>query len=176
MVLKFTVSQIQKQAYKEPFQIDEMADVSELASMQNDILRISPVHVKGQCDVRHGQFIFTLEISGEMILPCARTLVEVPYPFDIKTQEIFATSAFGDGQDEEFHPIDGEVLDLMPLIKENILLEIPFRVFSEDADAKAVAPSSGEGWEVVTEGNAEPKIDPRLQKLQSFLQDRKKEE
>ncbi|WLV25670.1 YceD family protein [Aciduricibacillus chroicocephali] len=173
--MKWAVSQIKKQAFNEPFKFDEMVDVSELATLNNDLIRIDPVHVKGQCDFRHGQYIFDLVIEGEMILPCARTLVEVPYPFSISTREIFASSDMGSEHDE-IHPIDGEVLDLMPIIKENILLEIPFRVFSEDAEAEAAAPKSGNGWELVTEGNTEPKIDPRLQKLQSLLKDRKNEE
>lgn len=171
--MKFTVGQIQKQTVKGPFTFDEMADVSDLASMNNDIIRIDPVRVAGQCEVRSGQFIFDLTITGKMILPCARTLVEVPYPFEIKAHEIFASVP---STSDEIRPIDGEVLDLTPAIKENILLEIPFRVFSEDAEAEAAAPSSGEGWEFVTEGKADTKIDPRLQKLQSFFTDRKKEE
>jgi len=173
--MKFAISQIQKQAFQAPFKIDDMVDVSELASLNNDIVRINPVHVTGQCDVQHGQFIFKLNIKGEMILPCARTLVDVPFPIDIQTREVFASTGLS-SEVEEIHPIDGEVLDLMPVIKENILLEIPFRVFSEDADAIAAAPSSGKGWELVTGGNTEPKIDPRLQKLQSLLKDRKNEE
>lgn len=174
--MKFTVGQIQKQGYNGPFKFNELLDVSDLASMHNDIIRIDPVRVQGQCEVKSGQFIFTLTISGEMILPCARTLVEVPYPFEIETQEIYSSVASGNYESDEIHPFDGEVLDLTPAIKENILLEIPFRVFSEDADAEAAAPVSGKGWEFVTEGKAETKIDPRLQKLQSFFKDRKSEE
>ncbi|WP_087973027.1 YceD family protein [Oceanobacillus rekensis] len=175
--MKLTLSQIRKNAVNKPFEFDEVADVSELETMNNDIREIKPVRVHGKADIQGDQFFFSFIIEGEMILPCARTLVDVPFPFTIHTKEIFSASPYygRDEEEDEIHPIDGEVLDLMPVIKENIILEIPFRVFSEEADPEGAAPSKGDGWEFVSEVKKEKTIDPRFKKLESLLENKRKE-
>ncbi|MDY0405976.1 YceD family protein [Virgibacillus sp. 179-BFC.A HS] len=169
--MKFTLTQIKKSAHQQPFSFEGDVDVSELEKMNNDIRKIGHVHVKGECNLQGNEFIFSFTIHGKMILPCARTLVDVPYPFDIHATEIFSTSE-AYKEDDEIHPIHGEVLDLTPYIKENILLEVPFRVFSDDPEAmKKGVPSEGRDWEVITEETDKKTIDPRLQKLASLLKD-----
>ncbi|MBY7143738.1 DUF177 domain-containing protein [Virgibacillus sp. NKC19-3] len=169
--MKFILGQIRKNANDEPYPFDDEVDVSELETMKNDIREIKPVRVYGNYIYQGEQIIFTFTIVGEMILPCARTLVDVPYPFEIKVVEVFSTSPYyGEEEEEnEIHPVDGEILDLTPYIKENILLEVPFRVFSK-VDQET-APVKGEGWEFVSQESDEKKVDPRLKKLESLLTD-----
>lgn len=176
--MKFTLGQIRKNINNGFFVFDDSVDVTELESMNNDIRNIDPVHVHGNAFEQGNEFIFYFTLSGNMILPCARTLVDVPYPFEIKATEIFSDSAiYADKESEnEIHPIGGEVLDLTPYIKENILLEIPYRVFSNDEKAKRLTPFEGEGWEFISEEKTEKKIDPRLKKLESLLKDNEKKE
>ncbi|MGJ9460586.1 YceD family protein [Oceanobacillus sp. CF4.6] len=175
--MKLTLSQIRKNAVKKPFEFDEMVDVSELETMNNDIREIKPVRVHGKADIQGDQFFFSFTIEGEMILPCARTLVDVPYPFTIQANEVFSTSSYygSDEVEHEIHPIDGEVLDLTPYIEENIILEIPFRVFTKEDNPEGGAPSQGNGWELVSEVKEEKTIDPRLKKLESLLENKKEE-
>src|SRR5699024_2016971 len=119
--MKFAVNQLKRSTYNEPFIFDDYVDVSEVETMNNDIRRIGSVHVFGKCVLQGEELIFSFTIKGEMILPCARTLVAVPYPFEIMADEVFTLSEYyGDEEAEyEIHPIDGEVLDLVPYIKEN---------------------------------------------------------
>jgi len=175
--MKFTLNQIRKEAVDKPFEFDEMVDVSDLETMNNDIREIKPVRVYGKADMQGNQFFFSFTMEGEMILPCARTLVDVPYPFTIKANEIFSTSSYygNEEADNEIHPIDGEVLDLTPVIKENILLGIPYRVFSEETNPEEGAPSQGNGWEFISEVKEEKTIDPRFKKLESLLKNKEKE-
>ncbi|HLR66045.1 YceD family protein [Virgibacillus alimentarius] len=175
--MKFTIGEIKKNAAQQPFAFDEKVDVSELETMDNDIRKLKSVRVCGNCILEGDEIIFSMTISGEMILPCARTLVDVPYPFEIKADEVFSISPYyGEEEEEnEIHFVEGEVLDLTPYIKENILLEIPFRVFSDDKEAHKNTPLKGEGWELATEKTKKESIDPRLKKLQSFFEDNKKE-
>ncbi len=169
--MKFALSQIKKESFKRPFTFDQLVDVSELEKMQNDIKEIKPVRVNGTCIIQAEQVICSFTISGEMILPCARTLVDVPYLFEFNTTEVF--SMLDDLTDEdrfnEINQINGDVLDLMPLIMENIILETPFRVFSDEAQTAEDVYLSGKGWDFQAEQKREQKIDPRLQKLQSFF-------
>lgn len=179
--MKFTLGEIKKNAFNEPFSFDREVDVSELASMSNDIRKIKPVRVEGMYTLDGEEIIFSLKISGEMILPCARTLVDVPYSFVVNEVEVFTTSPYIGEEDseDEIHPIQGEVVDLGPCIRENILLAIPYRVFSNDEEAIKNAPFKGEGWEyTLEEDNDEDQqnvIDPRLQKLQQLLNNKEED-
>lgn len=156
--MKIPIGHIKKNAGNAPFRFDEQVDVSELETMNNDIREIGPVHVHGRADEQGNDIVFTFSIEGNMVLPCARTLVNVPYPFAIDALEIFSESPYNDEDAEnEIHPIEGEVLDLTPLIKENILLEVPYRVFSDDEEVISQAPFEGEGWEFISEDNQEKK-------------------
>lgn len=175
--MKLTINQIRKGSVNEPYSFDEQVDVGELEALNNDIRVITPVNVTGQVTTHGDEFYVHFHIKGKMTLPCARTLVDVPYPFEIDANEIFSTSAYygKEEEEQEIHPIQGEVLDLTPYIKENILLEIPFRVFADHVDSDEAAPSNGKGWEFVSETKEEKSIDPRLKKLESFLKNKPKE-
>ncbi|MFD1360236.1 YceD family protein [Lentibacillus salinarum] len=174
--MKFSLGQIKKNATNGPFTFDEQVDVSELETMNNDIRKIGSVHVRGTAEDQGDDIIFTFSVDGRMILPCARTLADVPYPFEINAVEIFSESPYEtEDSDDDIHPIDGEVLDLTPLIKENILLEVPYRVFSDDEDVKSQAPVKGDGWELVSDEKREQTTDPRLKKLASLLEDKEEE-
>ncbi|HLS08737.1 YceD family protein [Lentibacillus sp.] len=175
--MKFSLGQIKRNGSNEPFAFDDQVDVSELETMNNDIREIGSVHVSGTAMDQGDDIMFTFTIAGTMILPCARTLVDVPYPFEINTVEIFSESPYEkDDSDDDIHPIDKEVLDLTPLIKENILLAVPYRVFSDDEDAISQAPIEGDGWEFISEDKKEQKPDPRLKKLESLLEDKEEKE
>ncbi|HLR07835.1 MAG TPA: YceD family protein [Bacillota bacterium] len=172
--MKFTLGQIRKNAHRGPMKFAQEVDVSELESMNNDIRKIKPVQIDGTCYFQGEKIIFSFTMTGEMILPCARTLVDVVYPFTIKANEMFTTSSdYSDDHAEEgIHPVEGEVIDLMPYIKENILLSVPYRVFSDDPQAVENMPTEGKDWKMVTPEEMEKEkssIDPRMKKLESLL-------
>jgi|SRR5690625_3825466 len=168
--MKFSTMEIRNKSFDGPFTFDQLVDVSELESLNNDIRQIDPVRVKGMCTVDKEEFIFSFMIKGKMILPCARTLVDVTFPFEIQATEIFSTSRELSEEDEEdgVHLLTEETVDLTPYIQENIVLETPYRVFS---DEKVL--DEGEGWSFFEEDEHEEekdkKIDPRLKKLKQLL-------
>jgi|SRR5690625_4455613 len=166
----FSMMEIRNNTVSDPFAFDEIVDVSELETLNNDIRQIDPVHVKGICTVDKDEVIFSFTIKGKMILPCARTLVDVTYPFEIKATEIFSTSAslVEEAEKDEIHLLTEDTLDLTPYIKENIVLETPYRVFSDEEVIE-----EGDGWAFYEEDQhkveKETKIDPRLAKLQKLI-------
>lgn len=157
--------------------IDDMVDVSELVKI-SDIRRIPPVHVKGHGDFGANKVTFTLTIEGTMILPCSRTLKDATHPFKIETTETYLLSPEGYGlpDEENIHQVEGEVLDLLPMIKENILLEIPIQIFCDNPTEEGGAPQSGKDWELITGNEKKDKIDPRLAALKDFFDDTKNNE
>src|SRR5690625_5430627 len=130
-MMKISTIEIRNNVHHGPFTFDQLVNVSELESLNNDIKQIDPVRVKGMCTVDKDELIFTFTIKGKMILPCARTLVDVTYPFEIHATEIFSSSSQLTEEDEEdgVHPLIEETVDLTPYIMENIVLETPYLVF-----------------------------------------------
>lgn len=167
--MKWSLSQLQKYR-SEGFSIDEIVHVDDIKKLDPSIRDVSPIHVFGHAYIDSSKVTFELNLKGHFILPCSRTLVDVKYPIDIKTTETFLVKDYAYGGEEEVHQINGEVIDLMPIIKEILLLEVPMQVFSEDASSKDAAPQSGTDWEVIHETEKkEDKIDPRLSKLAQLL-------
>lgn len=169
-IMKFSMTEIKKNAFNGPVEFEGTVDVSELEALNNDIRKIDPVQVEGICAVDEDELIFTFTIKGKMILPCARTLVDVSYPLDLQVTEVFTTSPVIDleKEKEEVHQILEETLDLTPYIKENIVLGTPYRVFSDKKPLE-----EGEGWtfrlEDTFKEEQKEKIDPRFAKLQKLL-------
>lgn len=166
--MKFTLSEIEKEAHSEPFYFDKTVDVSELKDNKvTEIRWIDKVNVAGLCTIEEDEYLFNFSIKGDIKLPCARTLVDVPYSVDLNVTEIF-TEQQVEEDDDELHQIIGEVIDLKPSILENILLHIPYRVFSNE---KVL--DEGKGWSYFTEEEKQAaddeKIDPRFAKVQELF-------
>ncbi|WP_456275601.1 YceD family protein [Bacillus sp. AK128] len=170
--MKWHVHQLKKFQHK-PLLIDETVDASELKRINHEIRNVSPVIVTGKVDVSSDKATFHLELKGTLVLPCSRTLVDVELPFDITTTEHFLLQPVDYEVDEEFHKPEGDVVDLLPVIMENILLEIPMQVFAENPNKEESAPQSGKDWQVITELEKEEKVDPRLAGLAKFFKEDK---
>jgi uncharacterized protein len=95
-----------------------------------------------------------------MVVPCARSLEPVDYPFVTESEVDFS---FSESLNEECIVVTGNVIDILPYVEELISLEVPIRVVKEGAVLK----QSGKGWEV--KGEDEVGIDPRFEKLKDFF-------
>lgn len=107
-----------------------------------DIRKLYDVHVSGGVSVDFEDNIYLeLNLKGKMILPCAVSLEDVEYEFDTLIEENI-------GNFEEIYKNNKNSLDILPILWENIVLEIPIRVVKE-----CVKPSntSGDGWELISE-------------------------
>ena len=127
-----------------------------------DIISLDDVEITGKItkDTLNNINI-SLNINGVMILPCSITLVPVSYPFDINVD--------GNVEEmlEEIGIFDKKIensLDILPIIWENILMEIPSKVVSPDAENIKL---SGDGWKLITEEEKEE--NPELAKLKDLL-------
>ena len=102
-----------------------------------------------------------LRVRGKMILSCAVTLKPVDYPFTIDIDEVFSENA-----EEITKKIKKceNTIDILPIVWENILMEIPMRVISPNASLEKI---EGDGWKLVTEDSDD--INPELAKLKDLL-------
>lgn len=107
-----------------------------------DIRKLEDLHVSGEVLVDYDDYInLNVKITGRMILPCAITLNDIPYDFTSEIEENI-------GKFEEIYKNNKNLLEISPILWENIVLEIPIRVVSKD-----IKPSntSGDGWELISE-------------------------
>ena len=164
--MKWTVSQLQKQA-EATFQLDEEVDLSHIKGIESQILDISKMKVTGTAEMDEEKVVFDLRVVGELTLPCARTLQAVRHPFDT---EVVETIYFRDQVADESGGIlvatEGAI-DLLPVLQEIVLLEIPIQVFA--SEEMAIPSLSGDGWTLISEEANKNKIDPRLAKLTTLL-------
>ncbi|ADU30866.1 YceD family protein [Evansella cellulosilytica] len=153
--------------------IDESVNVNELKELDREIRDITPVRILGDAHITNRAATFELQLSGTMTLPCARTLNDVKYPFKIRATEIFQLDQWATfDEEDDVHEVEANTVDLLPYVKEQILLEKPLRVISDEEEGDA--PASGKGWELQTkEEEQEKKIDPRLKELEKFFDNQK---
>ncbi|KAB2337401.1 DUF177 domain-containing protein [Cytobacillus depressus] len=165
--MKWTLSQLQKYRSKDLL-IDEMVQMDEIKKLDPSIRAVSPMSITGRVDIDSAKVTFHLKIEGHLILPCSRTLVDVNFPINVETTETFLIKGLNYETDEEVHQVKGDVIDLIPVIHEILLLEVPMQVFCEDSSEEG-APQSGHDWEVIQEQDKKEKIDPRLAGLAHFF-------
>ncbi|MCP3741741.1 YceD family protein [Rossellomorea sp. BNER] len=175
--MKWSIIQLQKFRDK-GLTLDETVTLDELKTRDPEIRGVSPISIKGRADISSDRVTFHLNITGTLILPCSRTLVDVGYPININTTETFLLKStdYEDFEEEEIHQVQGDVIDLKPVVLELLLLEVPMQVFSEEARDDDNLPS-GKNWEVLTEDQLqqaeqeeEKKVDPRLADLAKLFE------
>lgn len=111
-------------------------------------------------DVLDG-FLLSVRVKGQLFLPCSVTLKPVPIPLDINI--IGSLDELLEEIDENHKKIENSI-DILPIIWENILMEIPMKVTSPDAYFET---KEGDGWKFVTAG--EENNNPALEKLKDLL-------
>lgn len=173
--MKWSIHQLRK--FKQgAIPLDEVVDLGAVKERNPEIRDISPVQLTGYCTVGSKKISFHFRLEGSLTLPCARTWQDVHYPFVIETDEQYSWDEHVLAQDDEIHPVTGEMIDPMPLFEELILLEVPMQVYCEDADSMTEA--SGTGWSYTTDDEyekqqaeeQESKTDPRLADLARFFE------
>ncbi|PKL00110.1 MAG: hypothetical protein CVV56_07830 [Tenericutes bacterium HGW-Tenericutes-1] len=96
-----------------------------------DLIDISDVSVSGSFQVLEAfeQYLFDVKIQCTLTLACAISLKPVEVPMDFETTLSFATSLV----DDSVYLIEGNTVDLDPVVWANILIEKPMRVVASDA-------------------------------------------
>lgn len=172
--MKWSIHQLQRYR-QEDMPFDEMVNLESVIKRNPEIRGIDPVRVSGTCKIDSYEVECDLHLEGTMTLPCARTWEDVRFPFTIDSTETFSWDEFAVHDDEEeVHVVEGEFVELDPVLEELILLEIPMQVYSEEA--KNMTHAKGTGWAYMTDETydeqqeeSKPKVDPRLAGLANFF-------
>ena len=139
--------------------IDEVIDIPK-EYLTNDIKDISKVAVNGNITNDGYMLSLDLNIKCTLTLICSISLKDVKYEINTDIEE-----EISEDSDENMKILNNSI-DLLPIIWQNILMEIPIKVVSPDIEEKNVY---GNGWKFITDEEEDNEIDPRLSKLKDFL-------
>lgn len=146
--------------------IDEDFIVDRNIYQNKDILDLQNMHVKGIIFYNAlDNLEFNLTITGELTLKDSVTLEHILYPVNIEINEEYSLE---DKYFAEYYEKEQNILDIMTILWENIVLEVPMRLTTTN-DYKA----SGDGWSIGEVENNKDNIDPRLARLAELLDEGK---
>lgn len=155
-----------KSGIDEEIEINEKLEFTEESLKGTELIELNDVLITGGI-IKDSidDYIINISIDGIMVLPCSLTLKPVSYPF--------YTEISGNIEDlfKEMDEIDRKIentIDILPIIWENILMEIPIRVLSDKTDDIKL---EGNGWKFVTE-EENNECNPELQKLKDLLNEK----
>lgn len=126
--------------------IDTTYSFSKKEMEGTDLLKLDNVKIIGELHKNVlGNVVLSAEVSGVMVIPCAVTLKPVEYPFSLIIDD--EIEKLYENIEEKTTNLQNTI-DILPIIWENILMEIPMRVVSPDAEGVKL---SGDGWKLVTD-------------------------
>ena len=94
-----------------------------------------------------------LDVTGTMYIEDSVTLDIIPYDFSFNIDDIIEENLIN----------EQNMLDIIELLWQNIVLEVPIRFTNSDAENL-----KGENWKVIDEFTKKDEIDPRMQKLYDY--------
>jgi uncharacterized protein len=139
--------------------IDEVINIPK-EYLTDDIKDISEVAVNGNITNDGYMLSLNLNIKCTLTLICSISLKDVKYDVNLDIEE-----EISEDSDENMKILNNSI-DLLPIIWQNILMEIPIKVVSPDVEEKNIY---GDGWKFITDEEEDNEIDPRLSKLKEYL-------
>ena len=145
--------------------IDDVVSFGEEYIKNTSIQKLENVKVKGRAYYSiTNEIVCDCKVEGSFVLLDAMDLEPVDYPFELEISEVLSEVS------DENNKNELKKLDIMDVLWQNIVLEVPIRV-RKNPDKKYNL--SGEGWELVDEERK--KVDPRLAPLLELLDKEGKE-
>jgi uncharacterized protein len=105
--------------------------------------------------------------QGLLHLSCARCLVEYQQDFERKLNEIFYLDSTA-AEEAEGYEVSGEVMDLEPMLRDAIVLDIPAKPLHDD-DCRGLCPVCGIDLNTGECGHAQGGDDPRWAPLRKLM-------
>lgn len=127
--------------------VDEMIVFPEEYYKNTDIKELKPVHVVGNIHKDYNDdILLNLNASGSMVLEDAISLEPISYPFQVCLEdEVIENAKIGE-----------KSLDIMEVLWQNIVLEIPLK-YTKVEDVHSY---HGDGWKVISEEDARHNENP----------------
>jgi uncharacterized protein len=105
-----------------------------------------------------------IEVSADVSAPwtgeCRRCLTPVSGEIRAHVRELYRPRDRGDDDDEETYPLSGEMLDLAPLVRDALILELPLAPLCSE-QCRGICPTCGADLNLGGCGCAAEAADPR---------------
>lgn len=179
--MKWSLNELQKYQ-DEPLSLNSTLDLnaSLIERFPDLILAVDPVKVTGYLSYQKGDVMVTATVKTKLTVPSSRSLTPVKFSTQFTFTEFYLANASHIERYEDDETVivldEDQEIDLDEAVAENIVLEIPMRVLSEEEQQGAPLPT-GSGWEVVSEDDyvanetKHDSVDPRLAKLKKLFPD-----
>ena len=130
--------------------VNEVINIDKEVFKNTDIIELNNISLNGSIYVDAANiYHIDIDVDGVMVLPCSITLKPVDYKFSCKVEEEFGETELSNIKNDK---ISKNTIDILPIIWENIVLEIPLRVLSSDAYNTKI---EGDGWKLVIDTDQE---------------------
>ena len=172
--MKITVSVIPPQGLSLPFSLDEAWLEKAFGEFGDKVTCSHPVHVF--CEVRKTGSTVVIQgsVTTQLVLPCARCLEPAELNIDTEFRYVMVPQPSGYGSDVELSPEDIEYgyyaedcIDLLPLVYEQISLQIPMVVLCRE-DCKGICPHCGRNLNLGPCSCREDEVDIRWSVLKNL--------
>ena len=145
--------------------IDDIVSFNEDYLKNTSIKELNNIKVTGRVYYSvTNEVVLECSVKGAMKLLDAMDLEPIDYPLNIEISEVLSE------EDDEKSKNETKTLDIMDILWQNIVLEVPISV---RRDPKKVYDLKGEGWELLNDESK--KVDPRLAPLLELLDKEGKE-
>jgi uncharacterized protein len=98
-------------------------------------------------------------VRGPLLGECARCLTSMVDEIDVEVQELYVHTE-RETDDEEVRRLDGDLLDLEPLLRDAIVVELPFRPLCSE-DCQGLCAECGADLNVDPDHAHDTAVDPR---------------
>lgn len=146
------------------FNFDFVLDKSYMESIGS--VEASAFKVFGTVKRLEKRYDLNLTYSGEIVFECHRCLKSVSLHFEDSMQRLLVTKVETE-EDQEWLTLESSVLDLRPILEEEITLNLPLQVLCAN-NCNGLCPGCGVDLNIETCTCEETKIDPRLEALKHF--------
>lgn len=127
--------------------------------------------LNGQSDVSRNPQGLVIKTTLSTIIQseCGRCLIPLSLPITTEFTELFVYSRKDHSEDDLVLPDDG-IVDLGPIARENLLLEVPINAVCR-SDCKGLCATCGQNLNEEDCGHRQDSTDPRMEALRSLLND-----
>jgi uncharacterized protein len=159
-------------AGSEPIHLTDTFDLSSEIRSNNeqDVIAFSPVTVDLHAHYSAGVAEVTGDIKIQLTQSCSRCLKPIDKTLTIPVRELFTAlpEAIRDNEDEMFHLVTTDKVDLRPYLEEIVLVELPLAPLC-DIDCQGICPNCGVNRNEEQCNCSTDTIDPRLAGLADFF-------
>ena len=122
----------------------------------------SPVDLDLRLEAVMEGVLVTGSASAELTGECARCLEPIEDEIDVRFQELFVydDQDYSSGEDDEVSTLEGDLVDLEPLLRDAVVLALPFQPLCQD-DCPGLCPECGARLADDPDHTHEAPIDPR---------------